>query len=498
MNSSLFFTKLLEQVILVGLTTLIAICIGIPLGITSYKLPRFKLWIFSGINICQTIPSLALLACLIPLLGIGIKSALLTMTLYAILPVVMNTYSGLEAIPPEQIEAADGLGFTPFQKLRIVELPLAFPIMITGMRTAAVMSVGVATIASFIGAGGLGDFIFQGIATNNINTVLYGAIPTAMMALLIDYAFRKIAIIKSFAKIAVVSIIFVTVFYQNGFFQQKPSITVATKNFTEQFILGEMIAQLLEKHTPYPVKRKFNLGSTDLCHQAMLNGDIDIYPEYTGTAHLLVLKENNYNLDPDELFDFVNQHYQEKFGIEWLHPLGFSNTEVLIARSDQAEKYQWRSIGDIKPHAEYMAIGAPAEFCSRPDGLINFKEKYGIVFKKTVLLEPGLMYEAALQGDVDLIAGFSTHPKLQDCPLVSLNDDLKIFPPYHAAILIRQDIIKNKPEIKEILLKLSGIISEEKIRKLNYMVEVENKNINCVVEQFLTENQLLTMEYPEL
>ena len=148
MNGVLFLSKFYEQVILVSLTTIIAIGIGIPLGIASYKLPRFKPWIFSGINICQTIPSLALLACLIPILGIGMKPALLTMTLYAILPVVVNTYSGLDGIPPEQIEAADGLGFTHFQKLRIVELPLAFPIMIAGMRTAAVMSVGVATIAS--------------------------------------------------------------------------------------------------------------------------------------------------------------------------------------------------------------------------------------------------------------------------------------------------------------------------------------------------------------
>ncbi len=503
MNSTLFFTKLYEQCILVGLTTLMAIGIGIPLGIASYKASKLKPWIFSFINICQTIPSLALLACLIPLLGIGMKPALLTMTLYAIMPVVVNTFSGLEGIPPEQIEAADGLGFTPLQKLRIVELPLAFPIMIAGMRTAAVMSVGIATIASFIGAGGLGDFIFQGIATNNIQVVLYGAVPAALLALLIDYVFRRIesycltsheTIGRSIAKIAAVFLLLMTLVTISQYGKKSaeyPPITVASKNFTEQYILGEMIAQLIEANTPYPVNRKFSLGATDLCHQAMLNGEIDIYPEYTGTAHLLILKEKNINYSPDELFEFVNQNYKDKFNIEWLPPLGFNNTESLAARIDRADDQKWESISDVKENAHQLTLGTFAEFYSRPDGYPVFNEIYGIEFGKVVLLEPSLVYEAALHGEVDLITGFSTSGKLMEYPLVVLEDDKQVFPPYHAAILIRQKLVQSKPEIKEILTQLSGIINEEEIRNLNYQVDVEKKNYADVAHHFLLRHDLL-------
>lgn len=496
MSWTLFFAKLYEQVILVSLTTLIAISVGLPLGIVSYKLPRLKPAIFSAINIFQTIPSLALLACLIPILGIGLKPALVAMALYSILPVVINTFAGLEGIPPDQIEAANGLGLTPFQKLRIVELPLAFPVMIAGMRTAAVMSVGVATIASFIGAGGLGDFIFQGIGSNNLKYVIVGAIPTALLALVIDLAFKKIestcmashkfmrTLCLSSAVLVTISLIPLTSYLSKS---HQPKITVASKNYTEQYILSEMIAQVLEKKTDYQLERKFNLGATDLCHYAMMEGQIDIYPEYTGTGYLVVLHEPLKEMNGDELFNYVKEQYAQKFDIEWLPPLGFNNSDAMMLPKNMRHQ----KISDVIPHAKKMVLGAPADFYSRSDGYAGLKKHYAIEFKKVVQLEPNLMYEALHNGEVDAIMGFTTSAKLNVYPINVLEDDLSMFPKYEASILVRNSILQKDPAIKRVLEKLSGKIDEESMRSLNYQVMVEKKEIPVVVENFLTERKLL-------
>lgn len=496
MGWSIFFTKLYEQIILVGLTTLIAIGVGLPLGIASYKLPRLKPAIFSVINIFQTIPSLALLACLIPILGIGLKPALVAMALYSILPVVINTFAGLEGIPPDQIEAANGLGLTPFQKLKIVELPLAFPVMIAGMRTASVMSVGVATIASFIGAGGLGDFIFQGISSNNLKYVLAGAIPTALLALFIDIAFRKIestcmASHKFMKTLCISGAVLVSIvslpLLSNLSPSHHPKITVASKNFTEQFILSEMIAQMLENHTDYHVERKFNLGATDICHYAMIERQIDIYPEYTGTGYLVILHKPLKGMSGEDLFQYVKNQYDEKFNIEWLPPLGFNNSEAMMLLKDRSQK----NISEVIPHASKMVLGAPAEFYSRSDGYPGLKDYYGIEFKKILQLEPNLMYEALLNGEVDAIMGFTTSAKLDAYPIKALEDNLCMFPKYEASILVRKSVLQKDPNVQRVLEMLSGAVNEETIRSLNHQVVIENKEIPITVKNFLIKQQLL-------
>lgn len=508
------FEKSCQQIYLASLSTLTAILIGVPLGVLVSKKPKLKNLVMGLVNIFQTIPSIAMLAFLIPFLGIGIKPALVTLSLYAILPIVRNTHSGLENIPSDLIKAADGIGFTPSQKLWKVELPIALPIIIAGIRTAAVMSVGIATIAAFIGAGGLGDFIFQGISTDNMTLVLLGAIPAAILALLMDLFFGKVeqlfttsshrkSKLSKFKIIFTSSIIILaaallSIYSGKQYFwanNKDNQIVVATKDFTEQFILGELISQLLEDKSELKVVKKFNLGTTDVCQKAMIRGEIDLYPEYTGTAYLVVLKEQ-YSPDssPDDLFHYVDQQYQRKYRIQWLLPFGFNNTQALAVKETFAKEHKLNTISDLTRIDDQLVIAAPPEFISRSDAYPGLKKGYGLSFKEIRQMAPALLYPAIEADHVNVIMAFATDGRLESFKLKTMIDDKNILPHYQAAILIRKEVLASHPEVKTILAPLYGLIDKQSMRKLNYQVEVEKKSPTDVAKSFLMEHNLLNIQ----
>ena len=315
--------KLLQHIYLTLIAIIVAILIGVPLGIIIIRNEKLRSWVLGITSTLQTIPSLALLAFLIPFLGIGVKPTIVVLAIYALLPIVRNTYTGLSGIEEEVLEAADGLGFTASQRLFKIELPLALPVIIAGVRTSTAMTVGITTIAAFIGAGGLGDFITQGLALNDSRLILLGAIPAALLALVLDYIIaqleqalssrqRKTIRLKR-TKLAVVSILlitFVTWSVQQWiapFFQsQNNRVIIGSKNFTESFILADMMAELLKAKTNLNIVKKLNIGATDILQQAILNKAIDIYPEYTGTAYLTILKQRKI-LSAAKTFQIVKQ-----------------------------------------------------------------------------------------------------------------------------------------------------------------------------------------------
>ncbi len=505
--------KSLEQIFLASLSTTAAILIGVPLGILVTKRPSCKKLVMTIVNGFQTIPSIALMAFLIPFLGIGVKPALVTLALYAILPIVRNTNAGLEGVLPDLIEAAEGIGFTPSQRLWMVELPIALPLVIAGIRTAAVMSVGIATVAAFIGAGGLGDFIFQGISTNNSGLILLGAIPAAFLAGLLDFTFGRLEILFSFSNKArrapsrvkagafaalIILVMSSTIFLgKSNVWQQgrKEKIVVGSKDFTEQYILGELIAGLLERKTELKVIRKFNLGTTDVCHKAMLRKEIDLYPEYTGTGRLVVLKEKEaFSQSPREEFQMIDREYRKKYGIKWLEPIGFNNTQALTVRREFMEKHELRSISDLLLIDDHLVIAAPPEFLSRPDAYNAISEGYGLEFREVRQLAPSLLYPAIEAGRADVIMGFSTDGRMKAYNLQPLEDDKRIFPSYQACILVREEVLERHPEVAAILLKLSGLINENAMRFMNYQVEIEKKSPRDVARSFLQRNNLLAVE----
>lgn len=498
--------KFFQQIYLVALAMLLALLLGIPAGIWAARTHRIKNFILASTNVLQTIPSLALLAFLLPFLGIGVKPAIVALSLYALLPIVRNTVTGIENVSTEVIEAADGLGFTRWQKLWMVELPLALPTIISGIRIATAMCVGIATLAAFIGAGGLGDFIFQGIALNDNRLVLLGAIPAALLALILDYLIGKIenALNKRRARIkwntnlkifgglivSIAIIIFLSTYFFYFHSNSKNTIRIATKNFTEQYILGYLMADMIEDRTNLKVEKRFNLGPTDICHAAMVKGDIDIYPEYTGTAYITVLKQNNLQ-HPEQIYPQVKNAYLQKFNILWLEPFGFNDTQAIAVREDFAENYHLQTISDLTPIAKNLTFGAPAEFIERADAFPGLKKVYGLQFGDIRQMDPGLMYQAIQNKNVDVIMAFSTDGRVNAYHLKILTDDKHLFPPYYAAPLIRAEVLHAHPEILSALQPLTGLLDDKTMQQLNYQVDVEKKSPEDVARNFLIFKNLI-------
>lgn len=515
-QSPTLFVKLFEQIYLAGFATLIAILIGMPLGILAKQHPRFKHFALGSANILQTIPSLALLAFLLPFLGIGTKPALVALAVYALLPIMRNTVTGLKNVPAEMVEAADGLGFTTLQKLAWVELPLAAPVILAGIRTATAMSVGIATLAAFIGAGGLGDFIYQGLVLNDNRLVLLGAIPAALLALTLDYIIGKTEQyfadkkqqptlkITSAARKILLPLLLLIVLLCIGLFnwqhaadglasKQTKTLRIATKNSTEQLILGEIMAQLISAKTQLEVERVFNLGTTAICHRALVKGEVDLYPEYTGTAYQVVLKQKKI-IPEQQMYQELQDVYNKEFHLTWLSPFGFDNAQALIVRQDFASQYHIKTISDLLPFAKQMTIGVQAEFLQRPDGFPGLQKTYGMQFAHIKIMNSGLMYSALKHNDVNVILGDATDGRITAYQLQILADDKKLFPSYYAAPVVREATLQKHPEIRTALAPLAGVITNEMMQKLNAQVDLEHRSPAEVARNFLQTHHAIFLK----
>ncbi|PYR68412.1 MAG: glycine/betaine ABC transporter substrate-binding protein, partial [Acidobacteria bacterium] len=300
----------LEHLVLVGLSILIAAGIGLPLGVLMTRKPGLSGPILTFANAVQTIPSLALFGFLIPLPfigGIGARTAIVALVLYSLLPIIRNTFTGISGVDPAIREAGRGMGMTDLQLLWSVEIPLALSVIFAGLRVATVLCVGVATIAAAVGAGGLGMFIFRGVSMVDSRLILAGAIPAAALALIADFGLG--AIEKRFSKLLCLLVIAAGL----SSCSHSDRVVVGSKNFTEQVIMGEMLAQQIERKTHLPVDRKLNLGGTIVCHEALTAGQIDTYVEYTGTGLTAILKEPPAK-DSNLAYQTVKDAYKSRFG----------------------------------------------------------------------------------------------------------------------------------------------------------------------------------------
>lgn len=498
--------KTMQQTYMTLGAIFIAMCISIPIGIIIARKERIRSYVLGFNSILQTLPSLAVLGFLLPFLGIGIKTALVALVLYAMLPIMRNTVTGLLGLPMELLEAADGLGFTRAQKITMIELPLALPVIIAGIRSATAMVVGIATLAAFIGAGGLGDFIYEGLSLNNTNLILLGAIPAALLALFLDFLIAKLESALTYKKsakqkkyrFALISFIILLLGMFGLFFYLQGSkinndnqVKIGTKNFSEQLILGEIMAQLLEANSSLNVVRVFNLGGTLVCHQAILNGEIDLYPEYTGTSYAVILKQAGLQ-DPALVYQFVQNAYQSKYNLEWLDVFGFNNSNAVAVRAELSKKFNLVALSDLKKVAQQFTIGVPPDFMERPDGFVGLKTKYQMQFASVRIMDPGLMYKAIQLNQLDAIMAFSTDARIAVYHLVVLTDDQHLFPPYYAAPVIRIPYIKKHPEVKQILNRLAGKISNDTMINLNYQIDELKRSPAEVAREFLLKNGLVS------
>jgi osmoprotectant transport system substrate-binding protein len=262
------------------------------------------------------------------------------------------------------------------------------------------------------------------------------------------------------------------------------SVVVGSKNFTEQIVLAELFAQQIEAHSTLHVERRVNLGGTMLCHQALVAGKIDVYPEYTGTALTAVLNEPPQN-DPSAVFHRVQVEYRARFGVEVMPPLGFNNTFAMVVRGDDAVRLRLHNTSDIATYAPKWRAGFGYEFMERPDGYRGWGAAYGLHFSgEPRILDLGLLYRALADRQVDIVAGNSTDGLIAALGMVALVDDRRYFPPYEAVPLVRRAVLDKYPEVGAALNQLSGKISEEEMRRMNYAVDGEHHNPAEVVRMF--------------
>jgi osmoprotectant transport system substrate-binding protein len=262
------------------------------------------------------------------------------------------------------------------------------------------------------------------------------------------------------------------------------TIVVGSKNFTEQIVLAELFAQQIEAHSTLHVERRVNLGGTLLCHQALVAGQIDLYPEYTGTALTAVLNEPPQN-NSSAVFHRVEEQYRVRFGVEVMPPLGFNNTFAMVVRGEDAAKLRLHAISDIAAYAPKWRAGFGYEFMERPDGYRGWMAAYDLHFSgEPRILDLGLLYRALADRQVDLVAGNSTDGLIAALGMVALEDDRHYFPPYEAVPLVRRATLDQHPEAGTALGQLAGKISEEEMRRMNYAVDGQHRDPAEVVRAF--------------
>jgi osmoprotectant transport system substrate-binding protein/osmoprotectant transport system permease protein len=403
-------------------------------------------------------------------------------------------------------EAAVAMGMTDQQILWQVEMPLAMSVILTGVRVAMVICVGVATIASAVGAGGLGVYIFRGLRdVGNTNLLLAGALPAALMALTADFSLglleqrfsveakteKKQASILNKVVLAVIALVLM-----GGIFgswraarsrTQSPAgaarVAVGSKDFTESVLLAEIVAQILEAHG-VTVERQFELGG-NLPHDALVAGRIDLYPEYTGTAYTAILRHPPIT-DPRAVYEQVKREYAEKYNVEVSAPLGFENTFAILVRGADARRLNLKTISEAAPHAREWRAGFGQDFMSRADGYPGFSKSYGLKFAEQPReMDLSLTYIALASNRVDLIAGNSTEGRIAAMDLVQLEDDRHYFPPYEAVYLVRKDSLNRLPLLGEVLSKLANAITTEEMRQLNYEVDANKRGPVEVVREWI-------------
>lgn len=509
------YRLLVEHIELTAMALLFAVAIGIPLGILICYAKKLDKPILGTASFVQAIPSMALLGFAIPFLGIGTLPAVLTVILYSLLPIIKNTYTGIQSIEPQTIEAARGIGLTRLQVLFKVQIPLALPIIMSGVRIAAVTAVGLMTIAAFIGAGGLGFLVFSGIRTVNTMQILAGAIPACLLALCVDYVgslVEKLVTPLSLQKsptvsieklkrqrfwhkgiLAVVSLSLLIMFAGTsivGLSAAKKDIAIGTKDFTEQLILGNMAADMIEGNTDIKVDRKINLGGTQVCFSALKAGAIDMYIDYTGTVYADVLGNEPIG-DVEKVYESTRIQLKEQYGIETLGQLGFNNTYAIGVLPQTAEKYHLETISDLAKAASQLKAGTTLEFLNRQDGLVGLKNTYGFKLADEVGLDGSPRYAALMNGEVDIIDAFSTDGLVKKFDVKLLKDDKQFFPPYYAVPLINEAAFKKYPEIEPLMEKLGAVLTNDTMAELNYKVDELKMDPAEVAHQFLIDQNLI-------
>ncbi|MBN9661011.1 MAG: ABC transporter permease subunit [Acidobacteria bacterium] len=464
---------------------LVGVLVSVPLGVLVAGSKRLEPFVLGTASVIQTVPSLALLAFMVPVLAaaglqsIGYLPALIGLCLYSVLPILRNTLVGLASLEPAILEAAQSVGMTPREQLFQVELPLALPMIIAGIRTATVWTVGTATLSTPVGAPSLGNYIFSGLQTRNYAAVLVGCVAAALLALTLDGLIRVLELglkrrrralwigaLCVFAALAAWPVARLMGGSPGG--GQRP-VRIGAKNFTEQYILSRILSGLIHAGTGRPTELIESLGST-VVFDALRTGQIDVYVDYTGTLWANILGRTDRPANRADVLDETRRGLSERFGVELVAALGFENAYALAMNGQQAGQLNVRKISDLIPHASRLRLGSDYEFLSRPEWKA-LQEKYGLVFQEQRSMDPALMYQALRSGGVDLISAFSTDGRIAPYHLRVLEDDRGAIPPYDAVILVNRAFGRENRAVMDTLRSLAQSIDAERMRALNAEVD---------------------------
>ncbi len=496
-----FLNLLLEHLQISLVAILIAIMFGGVVGILISEFQKSAKPTLGVINFLYTIPSISMLGFLIPFSGVGNATAIIALTIYALLPMVRNTHTGMSNIDPTIIEAAKGMGSTRFQVLYKIKLPLAMPVIMSGIRNMVTMTIALAGIASFIGAGGLGVAIYRGITTNNTAMTMVGSLLIALLALLVDFILgfvekrlkirneksKKHNKIAGIVALALCIIIAVMAFFSGN---SASTIKIATKPMTEQYIIGEMLETLIEQDTDLEVELTQGVGGgTSNIQPAMESGEFDLYPEYTGTGWNMVLKEDG--LYTEDMFDQLQTRYNNELDMQWTGMYGFNNTYGIVVRKEIADKYNLKTYSDLKRVSKQLIFGAEYDFFEREDGYDALCSEYDLEFKNTMDMDIGLKYQALNQNQIDVMVIFTTDGQLAKSDAVVLEDDKQFYPSYMCGTVIRSEVLNAHPELEDVFKKLTDLITDSDMAQMNYEVETENKEPSYVATEYLKARNLL-------
>lgn len=485
---------------------LVGLLIALPLGVLASRSARARGPVLTVASLVQTIPSLALLALMVPLLGglIGFLPAFMALTLYSILPTLRNTVTGIAELDPAIIEAANGVGMTENQRLWRVELPLAAPVIVAGFRTATVWVVGTATLSTPVGAESLGNYIFAGLQTRNWVSVIFGCIFAAALAIILDQIIRVLetALRERRQKLAMGAVTALIVGVAAGLTPQldgmfarsngagppieivnldsgpegRPrlagqTITVGSKTFTEQYILANLLKRVLEAEGA-TVETLPNLGST-IAFDALRNNTIDIYPEYTGTVWSTIMKRDA-PMARNATYIEVAHYLLETHGILAAARLGFENNYGLAMTRPRAAELGVRNIGDLASHGSDITMGGDIELFSRPEW-IRVRDTYALHDIGTRSMDSTFMYDAVVSGEVDVISAYTTDGRIAAFDLQLLTDPDVGFPPYDTIVIMSPEAQK-LPGLADVLTELSWTINETLMREANKRVDLDGQS----------------------
>lgn len=483
--------------------------ISLPLGIVAHRQSKLRGAVLGTVGVLQTVPSLALLAFMVPAIGavapyvesatgirissIGEGPALLALTVYGLLPILQNTVAGLAGVDPALVEAAQGVGMTSRQQLFQVELPLALPVIVAGIRTAGVWTIGTAVLATPIGAASLGNYIFVGLQTRNHHSIAVGCVASAVLALVLDGWIRALqGAIERRARGTVRVLLVVSALVWVGVMlpplwpassHRRPA-RVGAKAFTEAYIVAEILEGQLER-TGLEVEQLGSLGST-VIFDAIVSGDVDLYLDFSGTILVNVMKADLPEGGRTAVLAEVRTWLEETHDIRIGAVLGYENRYAFALRRPDAQRLGIERISDLRgPDAE-LSLVASFEFFDRPEWSA-VREVYGLAFEEQTMMEQALAYDAVRTRARDVVVAYSTDARVEAFDLRVLEDDRGAIPPYEAIVLVRGAFADAHPEAMGALKALEGAFSEAKMRSLNRAVDEHGQSPAAAARAWLDE-----------